>query len=306
MPDRASTPVQPSCTARSTKASHDSPAATVTTAPPQVSCAGSTPEVSTSTTVPSKPASPTTRLLPPATSSSGVPDSSAVRTASSSSCSVRACTTSRAGPPRRSVVWSASSVGRSATQHRLGHAEDLLAVAGDLEGDLDTVVGDLLDGAAHDHVDAAVVVGHHDGLGELRAELDDVAGAARPGVEGPGGQREGVHPVRDDARQPHRGGDPVGPVDRVEVAAGAGVADQVGAGDGVGLLRQRGAGLEPGERAHAPSPRCIRVANAVHTCRPSASVTSLRVPMMSAPLIWRSESTVRVAVRASPSTTGRV
>src|SRR5690242_13527406 len=185
MPESASTPTQPSCTARSTKASHDSPAATVTTAPPQVSGSGSTPVVSTSTTVPSKPSSPTTRLLPPATSSSGVPDSSAERTASSSSRSVRACTSSRAGPPRCSVVWSASSSGRSGTQHRPGHAEDLLPAAGDLEGHPDPVVADLLDGAAHHDVHAAVVVGHHDRLGELRAELDDVPGPAGPGVHGP-------------------------------------------------------------------------------------------------------------------------
>src|SRR6476659_6593821 len=306
IPDSASTPIQPSCTARSTNASHDSPAATVTTAPPQASWAGSTPEVSTSTTVPSKPASPTTRLLPPATSSSGVPDSSAERTASRSSCSVRARTSSRAGPPRCSVVWSASRVGRSATQHRLGHAEHLLPAAGALEGHPHAVLGALLDGAADHDVHAEVVVGHHGRLGELRTELHDVPGAAGPGVEGPGGEREGVHPVRDHTGQPDRGGHPVGPVDRVEVAAGAGVADQVGAGDGVGLLGQGVPRLEPGQVAHEPSPRCIKVANAVHTCCPAASVTSLRVPMMSAPLIWRSESTVRVAVRASPSTTGRV
>ena len=38
---------------------------------------------------------------------------------------------------------------------------------------------------------------------------------------------------------------------------------------------------------------------------PVASVTSLVVPMMSLPPIWRSEVTVSVAVSSSPSTTGR-
>ena len=114
MPDRASTPTQPRSTARATKASQSSPAATVTIAPPHIGPAASstsawTPVVAISTTVPSKPSSATTRLLPPATSSTGSPASSAERTASISSASVSARTQLRAGPPSRSVVCRASS-----------------------------------------------------------------------------------------------------------------------------------------------------------------------------------------------------
>src|SRR4051794_8454012 len=254
IPERASSPIQPCRTALATKGSHGSPAATVTTAPPQVSSCTSTPVVSMRTAVPSKPASATTRLLPPATSSRGVPVRSASRTAPRRSCSVRACTRWVAGPPRRRVVRSAR---RSGTQHRPRHPEHLLAGRGDLEGDVDAVLGDVLDAAAYHDLGAALVVGDDHGLGELAAELADPARSAGPGVEGTGGQREGVHPVRDDPGQPDRPGHPVRPVDRVEIAARAGVPDQVGAGHGVGLLGKLVPGL-PG--AHASGPRWTRVA----------------------------------------------
>ena len=52
----------------------------------------------------------------------------------SARASVSGSTHAAAGPPSRSVVWSASSSPGQHTQHRLGHAEHLLAVAGDLEG----------------------------------------------------------------------------------------------------------------------------------------------------------------------------
>ena len=62
-------------------------------------------------------------------------------------------------------------------------------------------------------------------------------------------------------------------VDRVVVAAGLGVADQVGAGDREGLRLER----------HALAPRWTRVALVEQTRAPDASVISLVVPMMSLP-----------------------
>src|SRR6476469_9487017 len=128
MPDRASTPTQPRSTASATTSSHRSPAATVTVTPEQDGPApGSSsvtrPRVATLTTVPGKPASATTRLLPPARTRTGWPASSAAVTASIHS---------RAGPPRRREVCDRRS---SATHDCLGHAEHLLAAAGDGEGD---------------------------------------------------------------------------------------------------------------------------------------------------------------------------
>ena len=54
-----------------------------------------------------------------------------------------------------------------------------------------------------------------------------------------------------------------------------------------------------------PAPRWTSVALSVQTSAPSASVTSLLVPMMSLPPIWRRLTTVSVAVSTSPGTTGR-
>ena len=66
------------------------------------------PRVATWTTVPGKPASATTRLLPPPRTSSGSPRSSAARTWATSSTSSAASANRWAGPPRRSVVCPAS------------------------------------------------------------------------------------------------------------------------------------------------------------------------------------------------------
>src|SRR4051794_19384509 len=220
IPDSASTPTKPRRTASSTNGSHGSPAATLTEAPAQASCSTSTPRVSTRTTVPSKPASETTRLLPPPSTSTGRPATSASRTAVTRSSSVRARTSVPAGgapgpprrgpgpgappaPPTRSVVRSASLSRPSATQHRLRLPQHLLAAAGHLESDLDAVVGDVLDGPADDDLHTVVVVGHHDRLGELAAELADPARPAGPGVERARGQRHRVHAVGDHPRQSH-------------------------------------------------------------------------------------------------------
>ena len=56
---------------------------------------------------------------------------------------------------------------------------------------------------------------------------------------------------------------------------------------------------------HHASARWTSVALVEQTSVPSASVTSLVVPMMSLPPIWRSVATVSVAVSTSPGTTGR-
>src|SRR3954471_6391044 len=303
IPDSASTPTKPRSTANATKGSHGSPAATVTVAPEHMSSSTATPRVRTRTTVPSNPRSATTRLLPPATRSSGVSVASASRTASTSADSVSACSSRPAGPPTRSVVRSASNCAApSGTQHRLGHAEHLLSPAGDLERDLDPLIGDVLDGAPDHDLDAGVVVRNDHWLGELATDLTHPTRRTGPGVERPGRQRQREHAVRDHPRQTDRGGHAIRPVDRVEVAARPGVAHQRGPGDGVGLFGK----LLPARQVHGSSPRCTRVANAVQTGRPSASVISLRVPMMSAPPICRRLSTVKVAVRMSPATTGRV
>jgi hypothetical protein len=100
--------------------------------------------------------------------------------------------------------------------------------------------------------------------------------------------------VGDHPGQADRQGDALVLVDRVVVATGLGVADQVGAGDGEGL------------RLEAPaSPRWTSVAEVEQTRAPDSSVTALTVPRMSLPPIWRRLATVRVAVSTSPATTGR-
>ena len=64
------------------------------------------------------------------------------------------------------------------------------------------------------------------------------SGGAGPGGHRPAGQRHREHAVRDHAGQADLGGDPVAPVDRVEVAGRARVADQVGPGHPVRLRGQ--------------------------------------------------------------------
>src|SRR4029077_8076768 len=291
MPDSASTPTQPRSTAVATKASQLSPAATCTTTPPQVGSSSSmsacTPDVATSTTVPSKPSSATTRLLPPPSTTGGSPASSARRTTPTSVSSVVARTQSRAGPPSRRVVWSRRSSG---TQDRHRVAEDGLTAAGDAERDRAVVAPRALD------LDLGAALGHHHRLGELRAQLCDPAGLAQLLVDVARDQGEGEHAVRDHVGEADTAGDPGVLVDRVVVAAGLGVGDQVGAGDWVGRRRQVG---------HQAPALWTRVASAVQTSAPSASVTAREVAMMSVPAIWRSPLTVRVAVSRSPTRAGR-
>src|SRR5690606_22776068 len=151
------------------------------------------------TTRPSKGSSLTTRLEPPATSSTGTPRSSDSVTAAISSPSVCASTRSAATPPIRSVVSSASR--SSATRHRqqgLRHREDRRPLAGDVDRqggeDPDRVlriVLVILDGRRDLDLDGAVG-GHHHRMGELAADLALVRGG-EPGAYCVGHQTHRVH-----------------------------------------------------------------------------------------------------------------
>src|SRR6478609_9522005 len=307
IPESASMPARPWSTACATSSSQSSPAATVSTTPPhwarastsQVSVSASTPVVATWTTRPSNPSSDTTRLEPPASSSTGVPAASASATAATSSASVVARTHSRPGPPRRRVVWSRrSGTDGGLAHHGLGHAEHLLALARHLERERDHAVGHRLHGAADDHV-GATLGGYDDGAGELRPEVDDL-GAAGPLGDRAADEREGVHAVGDHAGEADAARDVLVLVDRVVVAAGVGIGDEVGASD------REGQRLEDVTGVHAAPPdEWTRVALPVQTTAPVASVISLVVAMMSAPPIWRSPVTVSVALSSSPIARGR-
>src|SRR3546814_8739452 len=90
--------------------------------------------------------------------------------------SLAASTERRAGPPRRNVVRSRSST-TSDTDDRLRHAEHLGSAAGHGEDDRGSSVRDVADLARHLDLDTLVVVGDHDRVGELAAELDGSSGA---------------------------------------------------------------------------------------------------------------------------------
>src|SRR5689334_6519616 len=237
MPDRHSRPARPSATVRATKPSHSSPAATVSSPPPAPRPAPApsrrTPSVATWITVPSKPSSATTRLLPPPRISTGSPAASAVRTASMSSSSVSARAKVRAGPPRPTVVKSASLISTASRQaYGRAGARQHLRVAGP-RGDVDrhlAVVQLAGDDAGHFDRGALVVVGDHDRGGEPDAVLGHRRRIPGPLGEEPPGQRHREHAVRDHVRQADGLGDALVPVDGIEVARGACVPDQVGPG----------------------------------------------------------------------------
>src|SRR5262245_11905616 len=173
MPDRHSTPRQPSSIARTTNASQSSPGATVAVTAPQPSSSTRIPSIRTSTTVPSKPSSGITTLLPPPSTSTGSPRSSQPVTSASRAASSCTSTSRFAGPPSRSVVSSANGVAMRSTivdDDRTGHAEDFLLAAGDRQVDPEPAgrVGRLnLAGHLDDH--AGLVIGHDHGLGEPAA-----------------------------------------------------------------------------------------------------------------------------------------
>src|SRR4029453_11231372 len=120
---------------------------------------------------------------------------------------------------------------------------------------------------------------------EADLEPLDGGGVAGPAGDHAGGDPHGVHAVGDHPGQPDRLGDLVAPVDRVEVAGRAGVADQVQALDGLGDLGEGVAGPDPGQvdvGAHAPLPcrggavpRDSRVARTVQTGSPASVVISV-------------------------------
>src|SRR5688572_27641350 len=107
IPDRHSRPARPRATQSATVSSQDSPAPAVrSVSVPSRAC--SRPRTSTCTTRPSKPASAITRLLPPPRTNSGAPFDLLQRCARSTSSTVRARSSHRAGPPTPSVVSGAS------------------------------------------------------------------------------------------------------------------------------------------------------------------------------------------------------
>ena len=154
MPESASTPDQPRSTALDDVVPA-SPAATSTRHGHSTArrtgrrSVGLTPRVATSTTRPSKPSSATTRLLPPPSTSTGLPAASASADRVDQLGLGGGPHPRGPGPPRRRVVWSRSRTGRpQRTDDGPGHAEHLRALAGDLERQRDQAVVDGLDGAA--------------------------------------------------------------------------------------------------------------------------------------------------------------
>ena len=141
-----------------------------------------------------------------------------------------------------------------------------------------------------------VVVRHHDRPGEADAVLLHRAGVAGPVGDHPGRLGHGEHAVRDHVGQADRLGDPLVPVDQVEVAGGPGVHDQVDPLDPEGLRGQLGPHLDvvvPDRHRQPPAvPRATRVEYAVRTGSPSTVETSPRVVSRSLPAAERMLSTV--------------
>src|SRR3954468_7784361 len=320
MPDRASMPDQPSATARATRPSQLSPAATRTAAPPQSSCDSTViPVVATRTTEPAKPSSATSRLEPPETTSSGSSASSTSRTASTSSSVVSAVTSRCAGPPTRIVVRvdsgvpcsSRMGVGTASAQGHDGHgaAEHLVAVAqrGEVDRGPSGLRVDALDDGTHLDVGPAFP-GDHDRLGEAGAVLQHPPGAAQPVRDDVERRAHGEHAVRDHVRQADGRREPLVPVDAVAVEARPGVLHQGGPLDVDGARGQRVAGGDlPGgpESAHESLPRMTIVDVAVQTCSPSTVDSSLRVVTMACPPASRTAPTVSTPTISSPAVIGR-
>src|SRR5882672_2524963 len=107
MPLRHSSPAQPCATARSTKGSHGSPAAALTSTESPTS-REETPRRPIFTTRPSRPSSATTTLEPPPRIRIGTPRDSAQRTAAATVASSEASMKKRAEPPTPIVQRDAS------------------------------------------------------------------------------------------------------------------------------------------------------------------------------------------------------
>src|SRR6185437_12530656 len=98
------------------------------------------------------------------------------------------------------------------------------------------------------------------------------------------------------------------PVDRVEVAGRAGIADQGGPVDREGLGRQAGAHLDVGELDRHDDlavPRATSVDTAVTTSSPSTVRTSPLTVSMSLPAMARIDSTELTTRSTSPAWIGR-
>src|SRR5664280_2819260 len=164
--------------------------------------------------------------------------------------------------------------------------------------------------------DNRVVVGHHHRTGEADAVLHDGAGVADPVGDHPRRLGHRVHPVGDDVGQTDRGGEPLVPVDGVEVAAGAAVADQVdplyrevdrgdlGADFYVGVPDSRGHHASCCA-ALAAVPRLTSVLYTVATRSLSTVVTSDWVVSSSLRPASRMSATRDVTASRSPARTGR-
>src|SRR5215469_381075 len=319
IPDRHSRPARPSATQPATTASQSSPAATVSStasrpfpsapgppAPGPPAPSSRTPFVAMRTTVPGKPASATTRLLPPPRTSSGSPRSSAVRPASTTCSRASARGTGARSPAvmccRTRAPWSGQAHDRAGAGQYLG----LTAARGQAEYH-PVAVELLLDGPADLDGGARIVVGDDHRGGEPDPELDH-----RPGVPGPVGDvparlGHGEHAVRDDVRQADRPRDPLVPVDDVEVPGCAAVLDQAQPGHRVAHGGQLGPGCNvrvAGGTAHS-APRSTSVEKPVQTCSPSTVRICVSVVSMVMGPTSRMAEIVDCAVTTSPARSGR-
>src|SRR4051794_36148785 len=321
MPAIVSSPLNSCSRVEATKASHGSPAATVSTAPEQEATSLSMPRVATLTTVPSNPESATSRFEPPPRMSTGSPAASRSRTACTRSPSVSGVSIRRTGPPTRRVVWAASRSGAalvtSSTEIHLGagRTQHLLPVADRVDAHRHQAALDRRHRPAEDHLGTLGVVGDHHGLGETDEVGADPRGVAHPVGHHPqpGAHREQA--VGDHPGQPNPGGEVVGVVDRVEVAGGTRVADQVGPGEPDGERRQGGPDLNGPDldgggldaAAHGLTSRpWKKVALAVQTGSPASVRSATEAEKMSVAPRLRTLSMVRVACTRSPTLSSRV
>src|SRR5690606_40887348 len=142
--------------------------------------------------------------------------------------------------------------------------------------------------------------------GEPHLVVDDGARVTGPVDHHADRGPHGEHPVGDHPGQADLDGEPLVPVDRVEVAAGPGVADQVtpvhpdgGGPDDLPDLQVRDPRPRRGRHAVAPEvsadpssgPRTARVERTVATGVPSSAAISQRVVTMARPARSTTEST---------------
>jgi CubicO group peptidase (beta-lactamase class C family) len=169
--------------------------------------------------------------------------------------------------PRRCVPLGQADHGTRPGQH-LGFA----GPRGEREHDA-VVIELLLDRAAELDRGSGVVVGDHHRRGEPHTVVDHHRPGAGPVGDIPAGLGHGEHPVRDHVRQADRAGDPLVPVNGVEIPGRAAVLDQAEPGHRVAGRRELVARLDivvAHRRGHPAPPRSTSVEVAVQTCSPSA------------------------------------